>query len=61
MSGAGRRRLLPTSANGGAAFIVLTSPGAEQPFGAFAVLLLEAGEAGIARIDAFFEPRIVDR
>jgi RNA polymerase sigma-70 factor (ECF subfamily) len=61
LSGVGRRRLLPTGANGGPAFIVYASPDDADPLRALAILLIEAGELGIARIVAFFDPQLVGR
>jgi RNA polymerase sigma-70 factor (TIGR02960 family) len=52
-----RRRLVPTSANGGPAFVAYASSGADVPLRIFAVLVLSAGDQGIERIDAFFDPR----
>ena len=57
----GRRRLLPTSANGGPAFVVYAGSDTDAELRAFAVLLLEADAQRIARIDAFFDPRHVAR
>lgn len=72
----GRRRLMPTRANGGPAFIVY-GPGTadaalaaaaladaatvDAPIRALAVVLLQADGQRLARIDAFFDPRLFAR
>jgi RNA polymerase sigma-70 factor, ECF subfamily len=67
----GRRRLVPTRANGGPAFIVY-GPGTADaartaaasgsaPIRALAVALLQADGQRVARIDAFFDPRLFAR
>ena len=61
LSGAGRRHLVPTGANNGPAFVVYASADDSHPVQALAVLLIEGGELGIARINAFFDPQLVAR
>jgi RNA polymerase sigma-70 factor (ECF subfamily) len=67
----GRRRLVPTSANGGPAFIVYGPGNADAgladaarpdaPLRPLAVILLGTDDQRVTRIDAFFDPRLVAR
>jgi hypothetical protein len=57
---------VPTRANGRPAFVVYATddertPSAATPLRALAVPVLEADRDGVARIDAFFDPRLFAR
>jgi len=66
LGGERQRRLVPTRANGRPAFVVYATddartPSAATPLRALAVSVLEADRDGVARIDAFFDPRLFAR
>jgi RNA polymerase sigma-70 factor, ECF subfamily len=61
LASGGRRRLLPTRANRGPAFVVYAHADADAPLRALAVVLLETEGRHVARINAFFDPRLFAR
>ena len=54
-------RLVPVRANGGPGFAAFSRQSPSGPFTGFAVLLLEVDAAGVARIDAFRDLRLIRR